>query len=163
MKKTTLFLASLFIAGLINAQTPEAKAAGAATATTEQAKPDIATVLQFNEENHDFGEIAYGKPVQFDVVIKNISKDSVKVDNVKVGCGCTTPKYEAGKAYAPGETFKVTLGYNGYADGPFEKYADIFFSNGTSKQIRFHGKGYKVPETPAPTNGAVQKLKAAGK
>ena len=161
MKKITLFLTTLFVAALVQAQTPDAKT----TPLTEQAAPkaDIATVLQFKEENHDFGQIAYGKPVEFDVVIKNISNDSVKVDNVKVGCGCTTPKYETGKSYAPGETFKVSLGYNGYADGPFEKYADIFFSNGTSKQIKFHGTGYKVPETPAPANGAVQKLKGAGK
>jgi len=161
MKKTSLLIASFFIAGLINAQTPDAKAANGGAATEQKA--DIATSLQFKEENHDFGQIPYGKPVEFDVVIKNISNDSIKVDNVKVGCGCTTPKFEQGKAYAPGETFKVTLGYNGYADGAFEKYADIFFSNGTSKQIKFHGTGYKVPETPAPTNGAVQKLKGAGK
>ena len=108
------------------------------------------------------GAIAFGQPVQFDVTIKNISKEPIKIENVKVGCGCTTPVYDATKAIAPGETAKVTLGYNGGAEGPFEKYADIFFSNGTSKQIKFFGEGYKVPETPAPANGAVKKLKTGG-
>lgn len=155
MKKITLVLTSLFVAALVHAQSP------AATNPTQiTPKADISKVLTFSEENHDFGKIPYGKPVEFDVVIKNISSDSVKIENVKVGCGCTTPKYEQGKSYAPGETFKVTLGFSGYAETTFEKYVDIFFSNGMSKQIKFHGTGYKVAETPAPTNGAVQKMKS---
>lgn len=169
MKKITGILTCLLLAALVNAQTPATAnvtanntAATAATASTAP-KADISKVLEFKEENHDFGKIPYGKPVEFDVMIKNISADSVKIENVKVGCGCTTPKYDQGKSYAPGESFKVTLGFTGYADGPFEKYVDIFFNNGLSKQIKFHGTGYKVPETPAPSNSAVQKLKSAGK
>ena len=158
MKKITLFLSSLFVAAILNAQTPTTSPATTTTTQGEQ-KADISKVLEFKEENHDFGKIPYGKPVEFDVTIKNISSDSIKIDNVKVGCGCTTPKYEQGKSYAPGETFKVTLGFSGYADGIFEKAVDIFFNNGLSKQIKFHGVGYKVAETPAPANGA-QKLKA---
>jgi len=157
MKKITLFLSSLFIAALVNAQTPTPTQSVAAG--TEQ-KADISKVVEFKEENHDFGKIPYGKPVEYDVVIKNISADSVKIENVTVGCGCTTPKYEQGKAYAPGETFKLTLGFSGYGDGFFEKTATIIFNNGLSKMVKFHGTGYKVPETPAPANTGVQKLKA---
>ena len=167
MKKISSFLTCLLLAAFVNAQT---QATGNVThnhtVTTNAAtapKADISKVLEFKEENHDFGKIPYGKPVEFDVMIKNISQKPVKVDSVKVGCGCTTPKYEQGKSYAAGEDFKVTLGFSGYADGPFEKTVDIFFSNGLSKQIKFHGTGYKVPETPAPANGAVQKLKNSGK
>src|SRR5215210_3182822 len=154
MKKFTLFLCSVLFVAAIQAQTP---------ATTTPAQTDITKVLEFKDADHEFGKIAYGKPVEFDVVVKNISKDSVKIDNVKVGCGCTTPKYEQGRTYAPGETFKVTLGFSGYAEGPFEKYVDIFFNNGLTKQIKFHGTGFKVAETPAPSNGAIQKLKNSGK
>lgn len=161
MKKITGFLTCVMLATFVNAQTTASTNVNN-TNTAAAPKADIAKVLEFKEENHDFGKIPYGKPVEFDVMIKNISPDSVKIDNVKVGCGCTTPKYEQGKTYAPGENFKVTLGFTGYADGPFEKYVDIFFNNGLSKQIKFHGTGYKVPETPAPANGAVQKLKNAG-
>jgi len=137
MKRISLVLTSLFVAAIVNAQTPAVAAnqtASQATATTPKA--DISKVLEFKEENHDFGKIPYGKPVEFEVPIKNISSDSVKIENVKVGCGCTTPKYEQGKSYAPGENFKVTLGFSGYAEGPFEKYVDIFFNNGLTKQIR---------------------------
>lgn len=161
MKKFTLALSSLFIAALLNAQapatTPTASVAGQAAPAVE-----ITKVLDIKESTHDFGKIAMGKPVEFDVTIKNISSEPVKIENVKVGCGCTTPKYEAGP-HAPGSTFKVTLGFSNMQEGRFEKYADIFFSNGASKQIKFFGEGYKVAETSAPANGAVQKLKTAGK
>jgi hypothetical protein len=151
MKKITLFLGGLFMAALVNAQAPVVPA--------EAAKPEISTVLDIKQSNHDFGKIPYGKAVEFDVEIKNLSADSIKIENVKVGCGCTTPRYQPGP-YAPGESFKVTLGFNGYTEGHFEKTADIFFSNGLSQQIRFHGEGYKVPEASAPANGAVQKMKS---
>src|SRR3954464_10896436 len=160
MKRITIFLSSLMIVAFAHAQTPATTTTAVTQATP---KNDISKVLEFKEENHDFGKIPYGKPVEFDVMIKNISADSVKIENVKVGCGCTTPKFEQGKSYAPGQDFKVTLGFTGYADGPFEKYVDIFFNNGLTKQIKFHGTGYKVAETPAPANSAVQKLKNSGK
>ena len=155
MKKLTLIFTSLFIGVLANAQAPVTSNTAAMVAPI----PDIDKVLEFKEASHDFGKIPFGKPVEFDVTIKNISKEAVKIENVKVGCGCTTPKYDATKSYAPGETFKVTLGFSGNAEGAFEKYADIFFSNGTTKQIKFHGEGYKVADTPAPSNVAVDKLK----
>jgi hypothetical protein len=158
MKKLTFILSTLFIGVLANAQGP----ATTTPVATVAAAPDVDKILEFKEANHDFGKIAFGKPVEFDVTIKNISNEPIKIEKVDVQCGCTTPKYDATKAYASGETFKVTLGFNGGTEGPFEKTATIFFNNGTSKQIKFFGVGYKVPETPAPANGPVQKMKTGG-
>ena len=157
MKKISLFVCSLLVAATMNAQT------ATSTASSPAQTPDITKVLDIKEANHDFGKIPYGKAAEYDVVIKNISNDSIKIENVKVGCGCTTPKYEQGKAYGPGETFKVTLGFNGYTEGNFTKYADIYFSNGMSKQVVFTGNGYKVPDQAAPANAGVQKMKTSGK
>lgn len=157
MKKLSFLLcAFLFTATLVNAQTTSA---GSDNTQTPQ---DITKVVQFNELDHDLGKIPYGKPVEYDVVIKNISNDSVKIANVQVGCGCTTPKWKPGP-YAPGETFKVTLGFNGYTEGEFRKFVTIFFDGGLSQQVKFHGETYKTPENAAPANGAVQKLKPTGK
>jgi hypothetical protein len=160
MKRITLLFTSLFIATIINAQAPVTTAQAPTNIVTPAA--DVSKALSFKEENHDFGKIPYGKPVEFEVEIKNISSDSVKIENVKVACGCTTPKYQAGP-YAPGEAFKVTLGFSGYADGPFDKYVDILFNNGMTKQIRFHGVGYKVAETTPSANTGIQKLKNGSK
>lgn len=160
MKKITLFLSSLCVAAILNAQTPATTATANSAATLQ--KTDISSVVEISDDNHDFGRIPYGKPVTYDVLVKNISSDSVKIENVKVGCGCTTPKYEQGKSFGPGETAKVTLGFSGYAMGNFEKTAEIFLNNGLSKVVKFHGEGYKAAETSAPANTQVEKLKTAG-
>lgn len=128
------------------------------TSKVQAQEKNINEFLKFSEIIHDFGKTAYGKAVEFDIVLNNLSKDSIKIENVKVGCGCTTPKWSAGP-YAAGETFKITLGFNGYSEGHFEKYVDVYFSGGLHQQIKFIGEGYKVPENPAPQNASTQKMK----
>jgi len=150
MKKITVLLSVLALTVFVNA-----RAQTSAPATDPQ--QDITKVIEFTDLDHNFGKIPQGKPVEYDVILKNVSGDSVKIENVQVGCGCTTPKWKPGP-YAAGETFKVTLGYNAMSDGVFNKNATIFFNNGLKQVVRFHGETFKAPENAAPANAAVQKL-----
>lgn len=111
-------------------------------AQTTPAQPsDITKVLKFTNDNFDMGSIAYGKPTEFNVDIENISSASITLENVMVGCGCTTPKYTKGAVIAPGAHAFVTLGFNGSAVGNFTKNATLFFSGNLVKQISFKGVG----------------------
>lgn len=148
MKKIYLIVSALFIIMAVKAQTT--------TAQTQQA--DITKFVEFKELDHDFGKIPFGKPAEFDLELKNISKDSLKIENVQVGCGCTTPKWSAGP-YAAGETFKIGIGFNGATDGEFHKVVTVFFTGGLSQVIKFHGQTYKTPDNAAPGNSAIQKMK----
>ena len=121
---------------------------------------DISKTVWFQETDHDLGKIPYGKPVEFAVNMKNISSDSLKIKNVQAGCGCTTPKWQPGP-YAPNTPFNITIGFNGYTEGVFNKVVTIFFENGMSQLLRFHGETFKTPDNPAPANTPVQQLKAA--
>lgn len=129
--------------------------------TMQAATPDIAQVLSFTNDSYNFGKIPFGKPVEYDVTLKNISKDSVRIENVQAGCGCTTPKWKAGP-YAPGESFKITLGFNGQTHGAFQKTVTAFFNNGLSKVFTFNGETFETPADAAPASPA-QKMKQAGK
>ena len=131
-------------------------------AQTTDSVSDINKVVAFNETDHDFGKIPFGKPADFQLHMKNISPDSVTIEDVKVGCGCTTPKWSAGP-YAPGQDFDITIGFNGGTDGTFNKIVTVYFKGGLSQVIRFHGETYKAPDDPAPTNASVNKLKSSGK
>lgn len=146
-----MLMPALLLGMLLHAQTG---------ANTAAAFP-VDKAVEFKETDHDFGKIPQGKPVEFDLYMKNISADSLKIDKVDVVCGCTTPKYEAGKPYAPGESFKITVGYNASAMGPFAKMITIHFAGGMDKIIRFHGETFTAPANAAPTNAAVQQLKPA--
>ena len=123
---------------------------------------DVSKVVQFKELDHDFGKIPYGKSAEFTLDMKNVSKDSVTIQDVKVGCGCTTPKWQPGP-YPAGKNFNIIIGFNGYTEGSFNKVVTLYFKGGLSQLIKFHGETFKTPDTPAPNNGAVQKLKSGGK
>ena len=151
MKKIALAFSALLVMTAVHAQTSTSPILG----------EDISKVIKFGELDHDFGKIPYGKPAEFQVVITNISADSVKLQDVKAGCGCTTPKWEAGP-YAPGQTFNITIGFNGYTEGSFTKIVTVFLDGGLSQVLKFHGETYKNPDNPAPGNSGVQQLKDGG-
>jgi len=151
MKKLLVLIPAFFVALALNAQTQQ-------TQSTDQTQKDITKVVEFKELDHDFGKIPFGKPAEFELEMKNISNDSLKIENVQVGCGCTTPKWSAGP-YAAGETFKVGIGFNGATDGEFHKIITIFFNGGLSQVIKFHGQTYKTPDNAAPGNATIEKLK----
>ncbi len=154
MKKLFVAAGALCIMTLAHAQT-----APAATTTGTTVQPqDFSKIIEISDMDHDLGKIPYGKPVEYEVNLKNISSDSVKLLNVQAGCGCTTPKWEAGP-YAAGQSFKIKLGFNGMTKGAFSKYVTVFLSNGASKQIKFHGETFEAPDNAAPANGAVEKMK----
>jgi hypothetical protein len=109
--------------------------------TTTLQPVDISKVLKFTNDNYDMGKIAYGKPTEFTVSIQNISNYNISLDNVMVGCGCTTPKYTKDQVILPGATATVVLGFNGSALGNFSKSATLFFSGNLTKPVSFHGEG----------------------
>ena len=151
MKKFAVLMISVIAAFTLRAQAPQVS------------DSDISKVISFKETDHDFGKIPYGKPAKFDLVMKNISNDSVTIEDVKVGCGCTTPEFPEGKGpFAAGKDFKVTIGFNGYTEGQFNKVVTVYFKGGLSQLIKFHGETFKAPDSPAPNNGAVQQLKSGG-
>lgn len=134
----------------------------AVNAQGPQVNEDISKVIQFKETDHDFGKIPYGKPAEFTLEMKNISADSVTIEDVRVGCGCTTPKWKPGP-YAAGQDFNITIGFNGYTEGQFTKVVTLFFKGGLQQVVKFHGETYKAPDNAAPGNAAVNQLKSGGK
>jgi hypothetical protein len=162
MKKMSLIAVVVCFAVASHAQTAMTATSATAAAPAPQSQPsDISKVLWFQETDHDFGKIPYGKPVEFDLAMKNLSNDSIRLKNVQAGCGCTTPKWKPGP-YAAGETFKITIGFNGYTEGIFNKIVTIYLDNGMTQVIKFHGETFKAPDNPAPANTQVQQLKTPG-
>jgi hypothetical protein len=100
---------------------------------------NIDQYASFTNADHDMGRISAGKPLEYQVSIKNIGKDTLVLQDVKVGCGCTTPKFRAGEKLAPGGSTYIVLGFNGDAHGEFSKTADIYFNDGMIKQVKFRG------------------------
>ena len=110
---------------------------------TQSNLKNIDNVAQFVNANYNMGKIPFGKPVQYNVTIKNISNDTLSIADVTVGCGCTTPTYTKGQILQPGQSSSIILGFNGSSMGSFTKFATIFLGNGLSKQVQFNGEAVK--------------------
>ena len=159
MKKMMVAFSALFILAAAHAQTSTTTAAAAQVPTQ-----DVEKVLQISDADHDMGKIAFGKPLEYVISVKNISVDTIKTVTAQAGCGCTTPTWENSKStvegpFAPGQTMKLKLGFNGGTKGSFTKVVTLHLDNGLSKQIRFHGETFETPADAAPANGAVQGMK----
>ncbi len=118
---------------------------------------DKKETIWLNETTHDFGKIPQGKPVYTFFEIKGLA-DSLKLEMVQAGCGCTTPEFKQG-TYAPGEVVKIKVGFNAAAAGQFNKPVTITYNSGQQKVIMITGTVEATPSTPAPNNAAVGKIK----
>ena len=125
---------------------------------------DPSKAFEFKNDAFDFGKIPAGKPSKYDLFIKNVSKETQELTLVQPGCGCTTPEYQQNQKIAPGETAKVTLGFNGGAAGSgqtFSKSVTVTLKGFKPKVVSFRGETFAVPTESAPANGAIDKLKPA--
>ena len=114
-------------------------------------------VINLKETAFDFGKIPQGKPVTHVFMFTNIGKVPVSLDNVQASCGCTTPEWSK-DAVAPGETSKITVGYNAANEGTFTKSITITYNGSQTKQINIKGEVWKTPESSAPENSALGTL-----
>ena len=121
----------------------------------QKQSPDI---IQFKENSFDFGKIPQGKPVTHVFEFTNTGTDTLKLDEVRASCGCTTPEWSHEKI-APGATSPIKVGYNAYADGAFEKTVTITYNQTQTKLIVIRGVVWKTPVDAAPQNASVQLLK----
>lgn len=145
MKKQLVALLTvfMFIGATVNAQT-----------STPEKKTET---VWLSEATHDFGKIPQGKPVFTYFEIKSTTADSLKLEMVQAGCGCTTPEFKAG-TYAPGETVKIKIGYNAANAGNFTKPVTITYNGGQQKVINITGTVVETPAAPAPANSNLGKV-----
>jgi len=129
MKKFILISSFLFSISYVFAQ------------NTPSNQVDITKLLKFTNDNYDMGKIKFGKTIEYTVDIQNISNYNISLDNVMVGCGCTTPKFTKDQMLTPGAHANVVLGFNGSSMGVFSKSATLFFSGNLTKMVSFHGEG----------------------
>jgi len=143
-----LFIVSLlFVAGF------------SAYSQTAAAIPAVKTdMLSLKETQHDFGKIQQGRPVTHDFGLTNTGNEVLQLENVQASCGCTTPVWKKDPV-SPGASSMIIVGYNAYAEGPFEKTVTITYNGGQTKALIIKGNVYKGATASAPANSSVQLLK----
>jgi hypothetical protein len=113
--------------------------------------------IVLNETEFNFGKIPQGKPVTHVFTFTNVGKTPISLDNVQASCGCTTPEWSK-DAVAPGESSKITVGYNAANEGAFTKSITVTYDGNQTKQINIKGEVWQTPEASAPENSALGTL-----
>lgn len=160
MKSIKLSIVALFIASASFAQVKEAKAAvQAPVATVTPAATPKQSVIKWDKEIHDFGDIEKGKPVTYEFSFTNTTNETVLITNVKPACGCTAANYTK-TPIKPGEKGMVAATFNAASPGGFQKSVTILTNEGgveSSKTLSFKGK---VMETAAPETDKKSEIKS---
>ena len=86
------------------------------------------------DTTYDFGLLNRGEPSTVDFPFKNISNDTIVIDNVRVGCGCTAPTWES-TLIPPDSTSFLTIEYDAAKLGYFYKKIRVFFSHQRKPEI----------------------------
>lgn len=68
-------------------------------------------VLQFETDNHDFGNVPEGTMATYEFKFKNTGNQPVVIANVQASCGCTTPDWTK-TPVLPGKTGIIRAMYN---------------------------------------------------
>ena len=108
-------------------------------------------IIKFKEIVHDFGNVRQNIPAECVFEFTNTGTDAVALEDVKAGCGCTTPDWNTNPV-APGQTGKIKAKYNSVAAGSFSKGITVKFSNGTIEYLTIKGNvetASYVPVAPA--------------
>ena len=144
MKSIKLSIVALFIASASFAQVKDAKietAKAMAAPVVAPAAPKQ-SVIKWDEEMHDFGDIEKGKPVTYEFSFTNTTKETILITNVRPACGCTAANYTK-TPIKPGEKGMVAATFNAASGGQFQKSVTITTTeNGAEavKTLSFKGK-----------------------
>jgi Protein of unknown function (DUF1573) len=156
MKRIILTLASAFILSASYAQTtpiqsPAKNVPAAQSVPAPQTLPaapaevfDFDKYLKLNKTNHDFGKLPQGPTANTEFTVKNISKDTITIENVQASCGCTVPDWTRTPIF-PGKSGMIKAVYNTQGrPGSFNKSLTIRTNRGT-KPVTISGEVETAP------------------
>ena len=148
MKSIKLSIVALFIASASFAQVKEAKSDKAPAPIAVPAPPPAPapapkqSVVKWDQEMHDFGDIPKGIPATYEFTFTNNTKETILITSVKPACGCTAANYTK-TPIKPGEKGMVAATFNAASGGMFQKSVTITTTeNGVEavKTLSFKGK-----------------------
>ena len=124
MKKVILALSALCLVTFTSCK-DDAKSkvneANVAAAAERDATAGDFPAISFEEEEHDFGSIINGTPVETIFNYTNTGKSPLVISNIKTSCGCTVPEDWSKEPLAPGASAHFTVKFNGRGANQVQK------------------------------------------
>ncbi len=98
--------------------------------------------MEVTSPSIDCGQVQYRNPVSADFEILNKGNRPLRIDEVRVSCGCTTVDYPTTEIAADGK-FSLHVTYDAQQMGSFDKLVAVY-ANGEKKPLVLHLKGRVV-------------------
>ncbi len=76
---------------------------------------------------HDFGDLELLESYTHTFTFKNVSSDSIRIDNIRPSCGCTIPNWDK-KAIAPGTSAEIKVNFRPRTAGYSRKLIKVYIS-----------------------------------
>jgi len=98
------------------------------------------SVITFENELYDFGEIPSNKNVTAVFKYSNIGNEPLLIHEIKTSCGCTVPEWEK-KVIHPNEVGEIKIIYDAKHVGRFRRGITVFYNGDDSpKKIIIKGE-----------------------
>ncbi|MGM5470065.1 DUF1573 domain-containing protein [Flavobacteriaceae bacterium LMO-SS05] len=165
MKKVILGLSALCLVAFTSCK-DDAKSkvneANVAAAAERDATAGELPAISFEEEEHDFGTIINGTPVETVFKYTNTGKSPLVVSNIKSTCGCTVPEDWSKEPLAPGESGHFTVKFNGKGANQVSKTITLTTNTESGTESVKIKAFIEADPNAAATNGSSPVLQPAG-
>jgi len=160
MKKLILSLSVLSLIAFTSCKDDASKKideSNVAAAAERDAVASNFPVMEFNETEHDFGEIESKQKVSTVFSYKNVGNAPLIITDIKSTCGCTVPQDWSREPLAVGETGQFTVEFNGSGSNKVTKTVNITANTEAGKEsVKITAFVKPDPNAPAPATPAVQ-------
>jgi hypothetical protein len=100
--------------------------------------------IWFEEQLHDYGEIAEDSDGSWSFQFKNVGEEAIVINRVRSTCGCTVPSWPR-EPIEPGASGEITVKYNTATTGTFFKAVHVY-SSAANSPVKLQIKGKVLPE-----------------
>lgn len=98
--------------------------------------------IWIEEPEYQFGIVAEGDSVQHTFVLENRGDETLAIDSIRTGCGCTTARLTT-QSLAPGESVPVTITFrtNGYGGQVVSRAITVYSNDPVTPELVLFIKG----------------------
>lgn len=104
-------------------------------------------VIEFDKNNHDFGEISEGDIAETEFVFTNVGESDLIISDASGSCGCTVPDYPKNTPIRPGESGKIVVKFDSNNRPGLQRKAVTLITNTAKGKQILNIKSIVIPKS----------------
>ena len=105
---------------------------------------ELITTIEFVSTEHDFGQVREGEQVVATYEVKNTGKVDLLIHNIRVSCGCTSPKFD-NRPIRPGRSSTIEVTFDTRGRVSVHRRSVVFIANTDPSNTNLYIIGEVVP------------------